>query len=147
MSCKHEAKVSAYHDGELPEAARQELEEHLSGCSECQRTLQHLVRLSDHAAPLRQSTVSNSLLSKLRSIPAREPWGDLLPTARLLLGLAAILLVASVGLSKMNGHTRTFAPQGWEELVTRDSDAEILDEPEVEITRWVVAGLTEGSNP
>ena len=146
-NCNYSPRIGPYRDGELSPSDTRELEAHLAGCSECQGTLRVLTGISALVAPLRETSIPFSLLSRLRGIPTREPWADLLPTARLLLGLSMLLLIVSVGVSTLNEQPGSFSPQGWEEMAPRDSDDEIADEPEAEITRWVVAGLTEGMTP
>ena len=146
-NCRYGARIGAYHDGEIADSETRELEAHLAGCADCRKSLQAMKRLSDLAASHLHSTIPGSLFSKLRNIPNRNPWGDLLPTARFLLGFSTLLLIVSVGFSTTKDETFSSMPQSWEEMAGRNSENEIIDEPEAEITRWVVAGLTEGIAP
>lgn len=146
--CRFTPRIGAYYDGETPESETRELEGHLADCVDCRKALMALKRLSELAAAHPHPPIPGTLLSELRSIPTRNPWGELLPTARFLLGLSMILLVVSVGFSTTTpSNSISSLPQSWEEMAARDSDAEPVDEPEAEMTRWVVAGLTERVGP
>jgi anti-sigma factor RsiW len=61
MSCKFEAELTAYLDGELNPAATAAVRAHLAGCADCRAT-----------EGLLRSTVET-----LRTLPAFEPSGDL----------------------------------------------------------------------
>lgn len=146
-TCKYTFKLNAYHDGELLLADRQKFERHLPGCPECRSELAALAGISALASPLRQVSIPSHLLSKLRSIPTRASFGELLPTARFLLAISAFLLIASVAFSHSKTQPPSAVPQGWEVTASRNAEPEIVDEPEAEITSWVVAGLTERLGP
>jgi len=145
--CKYTSRISAYHDGETSDAETRELEAHLVSCADCRDSLQTLKRLSGLANSVAYPPISSTFLAELRGIPTRPPWGDLLPTARLLFGVSTILLMVSIGFSTNQSRPTSASIQSWEETAARDSDPEIVEEPEADITRWVVAGLTEGVGP
>ena len=148
VDCAYAAKASAYHDRELSEAEGLLFEEHLAGCSACRGELEEILRL---AGVIRRSAargeLSGTALARLHEIAEGDGEFELFPAVRLLAGVSTVLLVISLSLSLFadgrNGAARSSTPE-WEDLATaREPDAEMLEEPEIELTQWVVAGLTE----
>jgi len=144
--CNCTPKVSAYHDGELSELESRELGVHLSRCPECSRALREMGRLSDLIQQASDARVPGAVLARLREGSGRMAGNDLLPVARFLTGFATALLVVSLSVSILSGFGgRAASPvnQDWEEIAAaRELDVDTLEEPEVELTQWVVTGLS-----
>ncbi len=94
------AWLGAYYDGELPEARRQQVEEHLSGCPTCRAELEELRKLSsllqEAPAPERMLAAQNfNAQVKLRlprTAPARPAWQTALKAGWQLAPLGAVFL-------------------------------------------------------
>jgi anti-sigma factor RsiW len=145
--CKRARQISAFHDKEMPRSELREMEIHLSQCPECTGALAELECLSDLVDRATSGPVPNGVLVRLRERRGRTEGYDLLLEARLLAGVATVLLVLSLSMSLLSGrweNDRALSTRYWESITAaREMDADALEEPEVALTQWVVAGLTE----
>ena len=81
--CKaYAVDLSAYFDGELEGAARQDMEAHLGACEGCRDTLQRLARLRSalHAMARPTGRRSRSVLEDLKARLAEEEGWDASPS-------------------------------------------------------------------
>ncbi len=96
MSCAYEEDLTAYMDGELPEARRAEVAAHLGTCADCQRTEALLRRAVASLAELPEFKPSadtrRAVLAKVEALP--PPLKE-----RLLALLRPAVLVPSLGLA------------------------------------------------
>lgn len=92
--CENIPRIGAYHDGELSDAGRDELERHILICDDCRRELRRLEALSQWLASAPRPEVPVEVLERLRvSIrPGRER--TLLRMAGSLTAAAAAVLIA-----------------------------------------------------
>lgn len=91
--CTFRSQLDAYHDGELgPEASRQ-IVEHLATCDHCRRDLQAIQGLSALFADERDAGISLAVVGRVHEVIDAEPTGNYFRTARLLIGLAASVLI------------------------------------------------------
>jgi anti-sigma factor RsiW len=145
--CKYTRQVSAFHDKEVSRSELREMQVHLPQCTECTGALAELERLSNLVDRTTSDPVPIGVSVRLRERRDRVEGNDLLPAARLLAGVATVLLVLSLSISLLSGQwgkDRSLSGRYWEDIaVAREMDADALEEPEVELTQWVVAGLTE----
>lgn len=118
MNCDYGRQIHAYHDGELsPEACRR-MENHLDGCSICQRELNELRQLSDAfgSAVIPQPTAE--MMTRLHDRIERERQSGLIRVVEIMTGAAAaILLIGLTGLF-VNNMTSTLAEPGdWDQAI------------------------------
>ncbi|MDY7231790.1 anti-sigma factor family protein [Hyalangium rubrum] len=96
MSCTFEEDLTAYIDGELPAARREELQVHLGTCAECQRTEALLrttvARMAELPEPVLSTNTRRAVLAKVDALP--PPLKE-----RLLALLRPPVLVPSLGLA------------------------------------------------
>lgn len=81
MSCpEFRTRLSAYHDGELDAADRDEVTDHLAGCPACRAYLDELGRLSDVLQQGRQTRLSPGVWDRIAAAAGavrprrRVPW-------------------------------------------------------------------------
>jgi hypothetical protein len=124
-----------------------EMEFHLSQCPECTGALAELECLSNLVDRVTSGPVPIGVMVRLRAKRDRIEENNLLLEARLLAGVATVLLVLSLSMSLLPGHwenDRALSTRYWESITAAsEMDADALEEPEVALTQWVVAGLTE----
>lgn len=100
MSCAFEEDLTAYLDGELPPARRQELERHLPGCASCGPTLAILRKHMPQLAALPAFEPSPQLRRAVMNALDDEPPGLF---ARLSAFFRPAVLVPSLGLAAALG--------------------------------------------
>jgi hypothetical protein len=96
---KYKILISAVVDGELSGDARQELEEHLSDCAECARTLKDFRLLEEMRGSAKAYRVDPFYLTRLRAVldkPAAVSWGASEIEAKLFTPLLAVLVLALI---------------------------------------------------
>jgi hypothetical protein len=69
-ACERDAQLGPYHDGELSDAARREVEAHVAACPDCARELDRLRAISRRLEPLRETRLSHRQKSDLSSLHA-----------------------------------------------------------------------------
>jgi hypothetical protein len=122
--CAWGKQLSQYLDGELSQNRAREVEEHLAGCSECQRQRQELAHILGALAPgpgeFDESSLADDVLRRVRSPDARaaegraRPWWRqwfMLPGAAALAAAAAAVLVVTAPWSGQEGPPRERAPE------------------------------------
>ena len=91
--CTYSQQIEAYHDGELPQAARAEVERHVEACASCAGMLARLEGISqlfNDAPPIRLSQMSLARLhGNLDLLTDRA----LLRLARVMTGVAAAIIL------------------------------------------------------
>ncbi len=143
-SCQWNSRAGAFLDQELSVEDYDEFTNHLPSCEVCQKEIQTLETLSRVVENETAFRIPPALKSAIGHIPSRLEKTDLLLTARALAGVAALLLIFSVGFSSKYGEWPIqLEPRQYESLVVEEWDSEVLEEPEAEATHWVVAGLSE----
>jgi len=144
--CPFSPQVSAYHDGELPVAERQELERHMVLCPSCAEELGHLRCLSKLLAQAPSPALPDGFVDRLRAgvDSAREQ--VIVHTVWPALAAAALLLIAfSLVLWQTRGARAEPAEKGelWEIAVTSlHARAPAEAGPEELLTQLIVGGLS-----
>ncbi|WP_163996169.1 anti-sigma factor family protein [Pyxidicoccus caerfyrddinensis] len=109
MSCGFEEDLTAYVDGELPPARREEVTAHLDTCAGCRSThalLRNTVaRLAELPAYEPSSATRRAVMAKLDALPV--PWWE-----RLRKWLRPVVLVPSLGLAAAVGVALLLAGPG-----------------------------------
>ena len=143
-SCRWIERVGAYHDGEMSGEIREDFEIHLSDCPCCRDELRSLRDLSTSVREESVGSMPRHLREAILQIPRKQARIDMLPTAKALASVAALLLVISLGFSLKIGDWPLGGNDRWHDsYVVEEWDSEALEEPEAEVTHWVVAGLSE----
>lgn len=75
-ACEREALLGPYHDGELSDAARREVEAHVAACPDCARELHRLRAISRRLESLRGTKLSNFQKSDLADLLASGGQAD-----------------------------------------------------------------------
>jgi anti-sigma factor RsiW len=105
MECKYRERLSAFHDGELPEAAARELERHVAECAACAAELAEMRELSRSFADLGREDMTPSGLARAHQAAdaaADDLASPVLRVAALLTAVAAsVLLIGSAWLSEV----------------------------------------------
>jgi anti-sigma factor RsiW len=145
--CEYTAKLSAYHDGELPDHERRAVEAHVAGCPECSRELSGLRELSLvlSAAPVPE--VPHDLSGRLRAGLRSSGEVEIIRICRVAsMAAAALLVVCAVSLwgSEPSAPAQVQAPATWEvAAVTLNTDLAQADTDWSEtFAQWVVADLS-----
>ena len=89
VTCDNLPRVSAYHDGELPEAAAAEVERHLSACAACSAELEGYRAMSRSLGGVELPKLSNSARRRLRRALEDERAASRLRIVRALTAVAA----------------------------------------------------------
>jgi anti-sigma factor RsiW len=141
--CEHQIKVHAYHDGELPLAARQSVEAHLKVCPACARELEGLQRLSALFTATRLPELSPAALQRLHrgKVLALEP--ALVRTSEFFAAAAAaMLLLCAAWLWRTSASQESAAMPSWEEVpVTYHADASTDNDPGAHVAQIILADL------
>ena len=94
-ACRYTQMISAYHDGELPDGSRSELERHLSsGCDECVAEVGRLRRLSELLAARATPALPAETLRRLYALAPRVAETGVLRLTEWVTGIAAAVLIA-----------------------------------------------------
>ncbi len=91
--CKYCPQLDAYHDGELASEVSRQLAEHLASCDDCRRDLKAIQRMSALFADWSDEGISLAVVGRVHERVDAEPTGNYFRTARLLIGLAASVLI------------------------------------------------------
>ncbi len=140
-SCKHNRRISLYHDGELPLEEQRELKAHIEQCASCRRELQHLELLSSflsagHVLEM-PSGVRHRLQHHVLSLPKQ-------PMVRMAIGVAAAAAIILVCCSLMlwqQWADQEALPQAsaeWEVVALNRADLD-AEEPE----EWILRDLLQ----
>ena len=94
--CEMKVQVQAYHDNQLSDAARQQMEQHLTNCQPCTEELSLLARLSERFASFAPVRLSQIALARLHQHVDQQVQlldQNILRFARRMTGLAAMILI------------------------------------------------------
>jgi len=94
-TCDYIPWVGAYHDGELPEDRRIELERHLPGCEQCLAELDDLRQLSHMLASEHRPSMASAAAARFHRHVDAMTERSLVRFAELLSGVAAAVLLAA----------------------------------------------------
>ncbi|MGA9364435.1 MAG: zf-HC2 domain-containing protein [Bacteroidota bacterium] len=111
---KHQVLISALVDGELEDDERQELEEHVSVCAECERLLSDFRLLKEVGTGAKPFPGNPFYLTRLRAALGRAtaiPWGASEIEAKLFGPLFTILLLGLILLLTMTERRGAIAPE------------------------------------
>lgn len=104
MPCSQSQLLSAYHDGELTAAQRQELELHIAQCPACAAELTELQSISNLFTAAARPHLSHFSQFRIRQAAEALPRDQILRLARRVRAIAAcVLLGASVWLWNQSG--------------------------------------------
>ena len=141
--CEHAPRISAYHDGELPESSRLDLEAHIRQCPVCAAELARLQGLSRLLAGLGRSEMPREALERVHQAVDRQPNVALVRMAEVFTAVAAsILVVSSVWLWKISaaGAAPGQIPL-WETAAVAPQDPSGVAAQE-QLARWIVQDLS-----
>lgn len=91
--CTYRSQLDAYHDGEIGAEMSRRIAEHLETCDQCRRDLRAMQQMSALFADSRDDGISLGLVGRVHESVDAEPAGNYFRTARLLIGLAASVLI------------------------------------------------------
>jgi len=149
--CPFALRVSAYYDGELAVASREELERHIAGCQSCSEQLKDLRRLSQLIGQAPAPELPQGFFDRLhagvgsarRQVIVRMAWPALAAAATLLIAFSVLLWQTSGarGRSAETGTTWEIAVASFKAQAPADVGPEEL------VTQLIVRGLSgEGSH-
>lgn len=95
--CSNITSIGAYHDGELSEARRAEVEQHLSDCAACSAELEELRRLSAWVESDEAEAISPRFIAELHDDVEDLTDSSVLRFAQLVCGIAAAVLIGVGG--------------------------------------------------
>ncbi|MBM4016942.1 MAG: hypothetical protein FJ288_01225 [Planctomycetes bacterium] len=143
IECEQGQRVGAYHDGELPEASRAEVERHLRECPVCAAELRRLRRLSDLMRAAGGAEMPGEVLARLHQSVDMQPKITMLHVAEVFVAAAAsILLVSCVWLWRISA---AGADSGqiplWETAAVAPQDPSAVASQE-QLAQWIVHDLS-----
>jgi anti-sigma factor RsiW len=158
MSCDQIPYLDAYLDGELPDADRRRVEQHLAACGECATELSRLRRLSAMIAGHRTPALSAAVLARIHdAVEAERPDLMILSLARRISAVAAaVVLAGSLYLTFFEAPQVTAAsapPPVWEQVaVSGVPEAQPVapasaqaggqvNTDQVQLAEWIVSDL------
>jgi anti-sigma factor RsiW len=153
-SCDQTQYLEAYLDGELPDADRQRVEQHLAICAACTRELARLRRLSAAFAGYRP-TLSADALDRLHDAVANT-WdlGVIRLARRISAVAAAVVLAGSLYLTFFQAEQATAVPVWEQTAITgvstpQQQDAQLASAPgnveQAQLAEWIVSDLGGGN--
>ena len=116
-SCPHfDSRISAYHDGELPEEQRRRLSRHVARCERCRTELDRLRRIGrrvrEHVEPSRLADDRVDAICSL-NIPRNRL---IVRTVRAWALAAAVVILAGVTWRLASAPVSPVAPANWERM-------------------------------
>jgi len=140
--CGQADRLSAYYDGEVSEAERASLEEHIRGCPLCAVEIARLQRLSRLIRSTGQMEMSSQALERLHQSLDLQPKIAILHMVEVFAAAAAAILVASVIWLYALSATREASAQipEWEAaaLAARNPSASVQEQ----LAQWIVEDLS-----
>ncbi|MDB5292633.1 MAG: hypothetical protein JWL69_3874 [Phycisphaerales bacterium] len=145
-ACEYSLRVNAYHDGELPDAQRREVEEHLAACPACAAELEQLRGFSHVLGSIVIPRISPSFVRHLQSLAQPLEEVLLIRFGRRLTAAAAAVMLLATGYWVMNrqapaappSNTVTFA--AWEQEVIYPDTRDAGDSPFDDFLRQDLSG-------
>lgn len=160
-SCEYRARLGVYHDGELSQEARADVEAHLRDCADCRTALHEMKEMSALFAAAEVEAAPPEAIAGMHSavraaqVEAAEAPSFLRPLAVIAASLLVISSVWLVDLSNRHPPARTPAKivsvPAWERVaMTLHADPAIESDPlmndselaEARLTNWMVESLT-----
>ncbi len=142
--CKYSYKLNAYHDSELSDEERHKLEEHIQACPHCTREIERLQKLSElfKSVPI-PDIPEETLVCLHQSLRSRQGKGIVRFVEMLTAAAVLILLVGSVLNLRMEPGKEVYDSDWEETAVTLQMDVSSTESPEIQLTEWLVANLSE----
>jgi anti-sigma factor RsiW len=148
-TCPYSLQLGVFHDGELPEGERRELEQHLTGaCPVCLAELAQLRRLSALLEAASWPQLSADARQGLYRLAPNVADYTYLRIAKWTTGLAASVLLAASGWMMVHQHGNTppgDAPQPWVQFAIsppESSSAEAIG-ADTTFADWMMTNLHE----
>ena len=141
--CERAQLRSAYHDGELPAAARAEFEEHLRQCPDCAAELAHLRKLSRLLGRMSEPRISSQVLDRLHRGAADASGAGIWRITKVVSAVAAtVLLVCSVWMWQLSAATGKpgEVPQ-WERSALRQDEPPAAETGGEQLALWMIQSL------
>jgi anti-sigma factor RsiW len=146
--------LNAYYDGELPPAESAAIAAHIESCPACQLELVKLAELSQHIRAFDEPMyvkprISQIEMARLKAAVLKPPTlqiNTLMPTARWLMRVAAILMVAGgAAVFVTTQNVSNAAPATWEEAAVHPSSV-LSDDATTQsnMAEWVATDLSHG---
>jgi len=144
MRCPQAQRIIAYHDGELGEASRVAVEEHLRGCPLCAAELARLKKMSDLIRAHGGAEMPRQALDRLHRSLDLGPKITVLHVAEVFVAAAAlILLVSSVWLWRISAvRDATGQIPLWETAAVAAQDTSAMATQEQQLAQWIVQDLS-----
>ena len=143
-TCGRVPQAHAYHDGELPEEARQSFEEHVQGCAACAGELAALRRISRLVAAAPLPDLPDGLRERLRRLAVRAPQHAIVRLAERLTAAAAAVVVVCTGLLWADVRPRRAPaplPETWELAAAMPASERPAGDAQ-HIAQWVLVDLS-----
>ena len=145
--CQQSEKLSAYHDGEMTAASRQEMERHLGQCPRCQTELEELRTLSNSFGALPTPQASPAVLARMHrqvdQLAARSIYHMMEAGAA---AAAAVLIFCMVALLRQ-APSPAAAPAPWEAQAAYGSSVDLASGgSEAVLAGWTVQDLGNGEH-
>ena len=117
--CEQSERLSAYHDGEMPSVAREEMESHLRQCPRCAAELVRIKKLSALLSGMGEGQLSRSSLEGMHRRVDKMASRGIVRLAEAFSAVAAMIVVACViGLARQApAQASTAATDIWETQV------------------------------
>ncbi len=145
-SCSHISRISAYHDGELPDGRRAEVEAHLQHCPQCAAELAELQTMSAMLERMPRRQLDPLGLARLHQQVDSLTDRSLLRFVEMLSGLAAALLVAaSVWLVQAPEAAAQPLP-AWERAAVTLQTEPANGSQTMQAAEWIVSDLSPGNS-
>ena len=143
--CEQVSRASAYHDGEMPPAARREFQQHLRQCVSCAAELERLEMLTGLLGALPPPATPPWMLDRLYRAVDLRPVTVLRRMAEALSAVAAVILVAClVGLAiQPSSQAAAGAMPVWESrAINQQSEESAFGGTEELLARWMAQDLS-----
>lgn len=153
-TCPYSQQISAYHDGELAEAERLQLEQHLnSACPACTLELQQWRRLSAMILAAAAPALPESARRKLYQLAPVVRDASFIRLAEWATALAASVLIAVSGwmmINRQSSRSTAAEPAKWKIYAFGDSlattDVATDSQAEPQLVDYVVTSYAAGGN-
>ena len=148
--CREAERLGAYGDGELSDAARAGMEEHLARCPACRAELNRLRALSHMLAAADEPAMPPAAMKRFHKAVDAMPMIELAHIAEVFGAVAAsILLACSLWLLHARQYEGRASPLGrgdqipvWETVAVARHETTVTA-PEEQLTQWIVQDLSE----
>ncbi len=145
--CPNIPQISAYHDGELSGARREQIEQHLRVCPQCAAELEELRRLSRQlaeAAP--RPALSIEAARRLHDHVDELTDRSVLHFAEILSGLAAVVMLAASLWTARPASVAAEPAAPWEQAIAMVPQDQTARSP-IRTVEWFVSELSPDDAP